>query len=81
MKKIFGILILSALMSIAYGQRSIDALFEKYADNDGFVTLTINGDLSETLKIWMMRDVMIITGPIRLLKSGFLFRKMKDMRH
>jgi len=50
MKRIFGILVLSGLLSVAYGQRSIDALFAKYADNDGFVTLTINGNLLNLLK-------------------------------
>jgi hypothetical protein len=50
MKRIFGILVLSGLLSVANGQRSIDALFAKYADNDGFVTLTINGNLLNLLK-------------------------------
>jgi len=45
MKRILGILVLSASMSLVYGQRSIDALFEKYADNDGFTTITLSGDL------------------------------------
>jgi hypothetical protein len=45
MKRIFGILILSAFMSLVYGQRSIDALFDKYADDDAFVTITLNGNL------------------------------------
>ena len=50
MKRILGILMLSALMTIAYGQRSIDRLFEKYANNDGFVTFTISGNLLNLLK-------------------------------
>ena len=37
-------------MSFVYGQRSIDALFEKYSGNDGFVVLTINGDLLNFLR-------------------------------
>ena len=45
MKRILGILILSGLTSFSFGQKSIDALFAKYADNDGFVSLTINGNL------------------------------------
>jgi hypothetical protein len=45
MKKILGILILSVSMPFVYGQRSIDALFERYADNDGFTTITLSGDL------------------------------------
>jgi hypothetical protein len=50
MKRIFGILVLSGLLSVAHGQRSIDALFAKYADNDGFVTLTIDGNLLNLIK-------------------------------
>ncbi|MDP4222628.1 MAG: DUF4252 domain-containing protein [Bacteroidota bacterium] len=45
MKKILGVLFLSASMSLVYGQRSIDALFNKYSDSQGFVSLTINGNL------------------------------------
>lgn len=45
MKKLLGTLLLSALISVVYGQRSIDALFEKYADKDGFVTLNFSGNL------------------------------------
>ena len=50
MKRIFGILVLLVSMSFAYGQRSIDALFEKYSGNEGFVTLTINGNLLNIFK-------------------------------
>ena len=50
MKRIFGILFLSALMSVVNGQRSIDRLFEKYADSKGFVTFTISGNLLNFLK-------------------------------
>jgi hypothetical protein len=45
--------LLLALMVIAIslsGQRSVDALFEKYAGNDDFVTITINGDLLKLAK-------------------------------
>jgi hypothetical protein len=50
MKRFFGILIVSALLGVAYGQRSIDRLFERYANNDGFVSLTISGNLLNMLK-------------------------------
>jgi hypothetical protein len=53
MKKILGVLLLSASMSLAYGQRSIDALFSKYSDDKGFVSLTISGNL---LKIFRACD-------------------------
>lgn len=50
MKRIFGILMFSALVTVASGQRSIDRLFEKYADIDGFATFTISGNLLNFLK-------------------------------
>jgi hypothetical protein len=50
MKRIFGILLLSTLMVIACGQGSIDRLFERYSDSDGFVTFTITGNLLNLLK-------------------------------
>jgi hypothetical protein len=50
MKRILGILMLSASMSFVYGQRSINSLFERYADNDGFVTITLRGNLLHLLK-------------------------------
>jgi len=45
MKKVVLLLALIQLMSNVYGQKSIDALFEKYAGKDGFVTVTVSGDL------------------------------------
>lgn len=45
MKRMALLLTLSLVLSIAYGQRSVDALFKNYSGKDGFVTLTINGDL------------------------------------
>jgi hypothetical protein len=50
MKRTLGILMLLALMSVAYGQRSIDRLFDRYANNDGFVTFAISGNLLNLLK-------------------------------
>jgi hypothetical protein len=45
MKKILLIVAVMITASAAYGQKSIDALFEKYAGKDGFTTVTINGSL------------------------------------
>lgn len=50
MKRILGILVVSALMGVAYGQRSIDRIFERFANNDGFVSFTISGNLLNLLK-------------------------------
>jgi hypothetical protein len=45
MKKLFLFVVLSALVTFVSGQKSIDALFERYVGKDGFTTVTISGDL------------------------------------
>lgn len=45
MKKILLFVALIGSFTLVSGQKSIDGLFAKYAGRDGFVTLTINGDL------------------------------------
>jgi len=45
MKKIIGIIAIAFLSTALFAQKSIDALFEKYGGKDGFVTVTINGNL------------------------------------
>jgi hypothetical protein len=50
MKRFVWIALLSAIVSGAYGQRTIDELFRKYADADGFVTVTLNGSLLKFAK-------------------------------
>lgn len=50
MKKLLIFAILTITVSFAYGQRSIDNLFDKYAGKEGFTTVTINGNLLKFLK-------------------------------
>ena len=50
MKRLFFISLLLISVIAAYGQKSIDALFEKYAGKDGFTTVTINGSLLKLAK-------------------------------
>ena len=45
MKKVILLVAIAMTVTIGYGQKSIDALFQKYADKDGFTTVTINGNL------------------------------------
>ncbi len=45
MKKLFLFVALTFTLTVIYGQKSIDELFERYAGKDGFVTVTINGNL------------------------------------
>lgn len=50
MKRILVLLAVSAVMSTLFGQKSIDALFDKYSDNEGFVTLSLSGNLLKLFK-------------------------------
>lgn len=45
MKKLMLFIVLTITGTLAWGQKSIDDLFEKYAGKDGFTTVTINGSL------------------------------------
>jgi hypothetical protein len=45
MKKLLLFVVLLITFTFVYGQKSIDALFDKYAGKDGFTTVTINGNL------------------------------------
>jgi hypothetical protein len=45
MKKLLGVITLVMISVLLNGQKSIDALFDKYAGKDGFTTVTINGNL------------------------------------
>jgi hypothetical protein len=45
MKKLLFIVVISLSITSLHAQRSIDALFDKYAGKEGFVTVTISGDL------------------------------------
>jgi len=45
MKNLILIIALVILATTLNAQKSIDALFDKYAGKDGFVTVTINGNL------------------------------------
>lgn len=50
MKRLLLLAVLTITFTFVYGQKSIDALFEKYAGKDGFTTVTINGNLFKLAK-------------------------------
>jgi hypothetical protein len=45
MKKLLSALVILLITASSKGQRSIESLFNKYSGNEGFITLTINGNL------------------------------------
>lgn len=72
MKTLLTFLILSVSFSIANGQRSIDALFRKYSDKDGYVVLTASGNILKNLSVncrnrienskpWNISEIRILT--------------------
>lgn len=44
------IVALSVSLNFAYGQKSIDSLFDRYSGTDGFVCVTLKGDLLRFLR-------------------------------
>lgn len=71
MKRVLWIFTLSALMTFTYGQKSIDKLFDKYAGNDGFVTVTLKGNLLKFIRSQVdqkdKNHLPLIISEIRLL--------------
>jgi hypothetical protein len=61
MKKKILLIVLTITGTLVNGQRSIDALFEKYAGRDGFTTVTFNGNL---LKLFTCHDADSENNPI-----------------
>jgi len=52
MKRLVGCVVcLLSLMTALSGQKSVDALFEKYSGREGFVALTLSGDLIKLAKL------------------------------
>jgi hypothetical protein len=45
MKRLLVFIVLTITATFAFGQKSIDDLFDRYAGRDGFTTVTINGNL------------------------------------
>ncbi len=56
MRRFFFALIIMVITVSVHGQRSVDALFNKYAGSDGFVTLTINGNLLKLIRAFDGND-------------------------
>ena len=50
MKRLILLALILAIFIPGYGQRSVDALFDKYTGNEGFTSITISGDLIKLLR-------------------------------
>jgi hypothetical protein len=56
MKKLSLLIVLMITATIAYGQKSIDDLFDRYAGKDGFTTVTFNGGLLKLARLLGEKD-------------------------
>jgi Domain of unknown function (DUF4252) len=56
MRRFLFTLLVIATVTAGYGQKSVDALFRKYEGSDGFVTLTISGNLVKLIRAFDHND-------------------------
>ncbi len=56
MKKLIVFIVLTVTTTLAYSQKSIDDLFDKYAGKDGFTTVTLNGSLLKLAHLFNEND-------------------------
>ena len=56
MRRLILALVIMTVGLSGYGQKSVDALFEKYSGDDGFVNITISGDLIKLIKAFDHND-------------------------
>jgi hypothetical protein len=50
MRRFLFALVIMTIGLPGHGQKSVDALFSRYSGNDGFITLTINGNLLKLIR-------------------------------
>jgi hypothetical protein len=79
MKKLFLILAVTITSTLIYGQKSIDALFERYAGRDGFTTVTINGNLLK-LAASLSDDDEINSIPAEITEIRILAQEDNDVK-
>ena len=80
MKKLLLLTVLSITFTIVYGQKSIDALFEKYAGKEGFTTVTINGNLLKLAKCFENGEDHDNTIPASITEIRILSQEDKELK-
>jgi hypothetical protein len=78
MKRLLLFAVLSITFSFVYGQKSIDALFERYAGTDGFTTVRINGSLLKMAKLFGDEDDNSM--PCKISEIRILSQEDKTMK-
>jgi hypothetical protein len=80
MKKLLLLTVLSITFTFVYGQKSIDALFEKYAGKEGFTTVTINGNLLKLAKCFDNEEDHDNSIPASITEIRILSQEDKDLK-
>ena len=78
-KLILTILIITTAIS-GYGQKSIDALFSRYAGDDGFVSITINANLLKLARALSRDDCNSDPWPAHITKIRLLVQEKDDLK-
>jgi len=79
MKRVLWIVLLSSVITGAFGQKSIDELFKKYANTEGFVTVSVNGSLVKLADLFEHeRDHDRLPGDISEIR--ILAQEKEDMK-
>jgi hypothetical protein len=80
MKRSLLIVTLLLAFSQIYGQKSIDAMFNKYAGKDGFVTVTVSGDLLKFASCFDEEHNHDRSLPANITEIRILAQKSRDMQ-
>ena len=80
MKKLLLFAVLAITLPVVYGQKSIDALFDKYAGKDGFTTVTINGNLLKLARCLDDRDDDVDRIPLNITSIRILTQEDKTLK-
>ncbi len=80
MKRLLLLVVLSITFTFIYGQKSIDALFDKYAGQDGFTTVTINGSLLKLAKCFDNDSANDNSIPASVTEIRILTQEDKSMK-
>jgi hypothetical protein len=79
MKKLFLLIILTITATLVYGQKSIDDLFDRYGQKDGFTTVTFNGGLLKLAHLFG-DDTEEDSLPLHITEVRILAQEDKQMK-
>ncbi len=80
MKRLLLFASLMIIFPFSYGQKSIDALFDKYAGKEGFTTVTINGNLLRLARCFDHDSDKDYSMPAKISTIRVLAQEDKDLK-